>query len=77
LGVASFLVNYFSQVPFPDTYGCAPLPGCTSKVPLLSAETELAVYPQHPALLILPSSFSTARVSAFVSAIMAPRLNAA
>jgi hypothetical protein len=35
LGVAGFLVNYFSGVHFQTLCGCAPLPGCTPKVPLL------------------------------------------
>jgi hypothetical protein len=47
------------------------------KVPLLiEPEADLAVYPINPP--ILPSYFSDpARASAFVSAIMAPQLNAA
>jgi hypothetical protein len=81
LGVASFLVNFFKRGPFPDTCGGAPLPGCTSKVPLLTAERSEHMqnwrFPP-PSFPILPSSFSNpARVSAFVSAIMAPQLSAA
>jgi len=40
LGVAGFLVNYFSGVPFPGSCGCAPLSYCIPKVPLLSVIAE-------------------------------------
>jgi hypothetical protein len=44
LGVASLLVNYFKRGPFPDTCGCAPLPGCTPKVPLSSQSGAILAY---------------------------------
>jgi hypothetical protein len=50
------------------------------QVPLLTAEGRIGGLPHYPAASppILPSSFSNpARVSAFVSAIMAPQLDAA
>jgi hypothetical protein len=76
LSVARFLVNYFSGVYFQTLVAVHSCP--VSKLPLLlSAEAELAVYPNIlPHQSFLPS-FSTARVSAFVSAIIAPQLNAA
>jgi hypothetical protein len=42
--VASFLVNYFKRAPLPDTCGCAPLLGCTPKVPLLNCHHRTVQY---------------------------------
>ena len=79
LDVAS-LVNYFSKVHFLRLVAVHPCPVVLQRY-LLTAERsggsrgEIGGLPQHPAPL--PSSFSNpARVSAFVSAIMAPQLNA-
>jgi hypothetical protein len=81
LGVANFLVTSFKRGPLADTCGCAPLPICPPKVPLLVLAERGGGSPHHSAsltLLSFPSSFpNPARVSALVSAIMAPQLNTA
>jgi hypothetical protein len=81
LGVASFLVIIFSRVYFQTLVAVHPCP-FVPQVPLLTAEGRIGGLPQLSSRLvtppILPSSFpNPARVSAFVSAIMAPQLDAA